>query len=112
MTKFRTEFDMQIDVQFVDPEKSKAFFIDGDWKNSFWEFEELNEVAADIAHSFNLEDSQWNPRFKKICKFIEGYGTFVKEGDVYITTNLGTEEAGEIRILEAQELQPVSTVTV
>lgn len=38
--------EQEMKVEFTDPEKAKAFFIDGDWKKSFYTFDDLEELAS------------------------------------------------------------------
>ena len=111
MTKYRTDFEMQIDVEFVEPEKAKAFFIDGDWKESFWSFDDLDEVAESISRLFFYEVEHWNREQKAFVRFLEGYGYFVRQGDVYISSK-EYAEAGEIRIREELELTESGTYSV
>lgn len=43
--KFTATLEQEIKVVFTEPEKAKAFFIDGDWRESFFEFSHLEQLA-------------------------------------------------------------------
>lgn len=77
MSKFRTSFEMEIDVTFHDPDKAKAYFIDGDWKESFWTLECLGEVAKKLAHHFHGEPLYFDPKEKRVARMVEGFGRFI-----------------------------------
>lgn len=108
MRKFRTFFEMEIDVEFDNPEKAEAFFIDGDWKKSFWTFDDLDEVAESIANSFHWENDHWDKDYKKTAKFLEGYGNFIRiKPDVWESCPSSIDECGKITIRINMELDPV-----
>ncbi len=58
MAKRRTSFEMEIDVNFLNQERSFKHFIEGDWKESFFTFDDLDEVAKHLAYCFHIESSK------------------------------------------------------
>lgn len=110
--KQRCLFEMEIDVKFLDKEKAEAHFIDSDWKESFNEYFSLGELAEQLAYVFHIESSRWNSDHRAFTKFVEGFGLFVENdqiwhlkedtetGGIVITYNEVLDKAGSFEIKE------------
>lgn len=79
--KFRTDFDMQINVSFSHPEQAAAYWLGDGFKNSMWDFDDINEVAQNIARSFHHTREHWDKDRAKWVKELEGFGLFVPNDD-------------------------------
>ncbi|HAS6055306.1 TPA: hypothetical protein I7122_21475 [Vibrio vulnificus] len=74
MTTFRTTFEFQIDVNFVDREKAEQFFLESDWKEYFFDFNDLDDAAEHLARNFHMSDARYEEG--KEWKHIEGFGSY------------------------------------
>lgn len=111
--KIRSNFEMDIDVEFSEPEKAKAFFIDGDWKNHFFTFGDLQEFTAALAFSFHATPDQWDRERKTWTRSPEGYGTFVKDdSEKWVNIEEAYEDIGRIVITYESELENCGTFEV
>lgn len=108
--KFRNKIECEIDVNFVDHEKAKGFFIDSDWKDCFFKFVDLEEVAEYLALAFHNspESTDEDGRFK--C--VDGFGEYFysHEDKVWRLTDRylpqgGVLPCGEITIRYESALQ-------
>lgn len=79
MKKFRTTMELEIDVYFSEPEKATDFFTNSDWKNYFFKYEKLSEVAQHIAEVFERTPELWKEN--KFAKHLEGFGYFISNSD-------------------------------
>ena len=75
MAIFRTTFEYQIDVNFIDKEKAESFFLESDWKDCFYEFNDLDEAAEHVAMNFHNDSGQYEGG--DLIKYIEGFGSFL-----------------------------------
>ena len=96
MSKFRTDFEMSIDVEFLNPEKAKAFFIDGDWKKSFYTFNDLADLARGLSCEFHDEPKEWENNH--YSKDIEGFGLFIEKNEKWYSIEDAKEVHGGIVI--------------
>ncbi len=72
---FEVDLKATVKVQFSDEAKVKEFFIEGDWKECFFEFSDLTEIAEHLAFVV-----------QKFGSFnIEGFGDFVRESNYYVS---------------------------
>jgi hypothetical protein len=72
--KFRNRLECEIDIDFVDLDKAKAYFIGSDWAEDFFEFEDIEDLAEHLSFNFHqareiLKDG--------LVRFVEGIGEFV-----------------------------------
>lgn len=109
--KTRTTLQSEIDIVFDNPKKAKEYFIDGEWKESFFKFDELKEVAEHLAYAFYVTPEQYNFDKKRYEKFIEGFGNCSscvdEESHSYTYTFLDDAiDYGTIKISIASELTP------
>lgn len=106
---YRTEFEMQIDVVFEHPDRAEDFFVKGDWKNTFYTLDSLEEVAEFLANAFNRSPEVWNPDYKSFTRFVEGFGQFVRQNDGSFKTAYEMDDPGFIAVSFHEELEPHST---
>jgi len=105
---------MEIDVNFIDEKKSYNHFIKGDWKESFYDFDDLDEIAEHIACNFHHASSE----FRKIegkhrfVKFIEGFGDFVQQDNGLYRLTEDIDGGGDIDVSYEMELEPVGTFAI
>lgn len=89
------DFEMQIHVSFGDEEAAKAYFIDGDWRNSFWDICDLDELAEILAYHFHMQPEYWDSERVAICRSPEGFGLYVQQADGrYVLCEEGQKEIG------------------
>ncbi len=111
MSKIRTSFEMEIDIDFLDEKSSFKHFIEGDWKESFYTFEDLNEVAEHISHNFHIANSELkkvNDEYRWV-KFIEGFGEFVEQDNGAFKLTEELNGGGDITVNYEMELEPMGT---
>jgi hypothetical protein len=90
MSNYRVDIEGKVIISFDDPVKAKRYFLESDWKDYFYTFHDLSEVAQHIAGHF-IE-----PRTRI---FIEGFGEAYrpryKSGFNYVIEN---DDSGNINI--------------
>ncbi len=113
MGSYETSFEMQIRIHFHVPDKVKQLFIDSDWKNHFWTFDDLQELAEHISRQIHYEteiliktgdDRKW-------AKDLEGFGQFIRDQGTY---TLVCSDSG-IPLISAKyetELEPTWTYSI
>ncbi len=72
---FEVDLKATVKVQFSDEAKAVEYLIEGDWKEHFFEFADLSEIAEHLAYTFQ----------KFGVDYLEGFGDFVKEYDQYVS---------------------------
>ena len=105
--KIRTELTAEIDVEFVDTQKVEEF-LHGPFKESFFEMDDLKELAQHLAFDFDGTPGRWNSEKGRIEKFVEGFGSFC-EGDHHkwrLVDDADLSGTGEILVSYALELEP------
>ncbi|NOQ50309.1 MAG: hypothetical protein GQ557_01420 [Mycoplasmataceae bacterium] len=114
MEKYRTDFEMQIIVEFQDVEKAKKHFINSEWGNCFWKLDDLSDVAEMLSNSFYYSNDvhNYDGKTKKSTwiKFMEGFGSFERQDnyDSYKFTDKNND-CGDITIRYDMELDPTYT---
>ena len=106
MSKFRTEFECKIDVEFLNHEKAKQFYIDNGGFNDIATVSELTELAQHLARSFQFTPAIWCKKRQEFTKFLEGFGLFININDQYVISE-DFMEGGSIKVYEEQELEEV-----
>ncbi|WP_348826496.1 hypothetical protein [Halomonas sp. RT37] len=105
---FNIDFEMKVRVEFSDEPKSKAFFIDGDWKESFYDLVDLEDLASSIASGFVHETPTFQPEHRTFGFFLEGYGLFLRTSytpETYVLTGQFADDCGGIAIKLIDELE-------
>ena len=87
----RIEISTEIDIQFSDESKAEAFFIEGDWKETFFTFNDLEDVSRHIAYGFQQAVGGWMVSNVDI----EGFGRFEHKDKLWTSEY---EEFGAIYI--------------
>lgn len=96
--KFKTEVKKQVEVEFIEPEKTLDFFLNSDWKEVFFILDDLKEIAEFIAHQVGSFESYFGEvEIDGECEYrryyrLEGLPTIIKEPD----SNLYKMTDGEI----------------
>ena len=75
---FEVNFCQCTVVQFDDGDMAEEYFIDSDWRNTFFSVDCLEDVCEIIAHGFNIASKNYDSESNKMSCFIEGFGKFVK----------------------------------
>ena len=99
--KFKTDFEMEVLVEFKDPEKAKRFFIDGTWEKYFYTFDNLQELTEHLAYAFYQTPEAWDKGRRESTRYVEGFGMFV-HGDTlneWVNLGAGEEEYGKVVVL-------------
>jgi len=114
MKKFRNEFILEIDVAFEDEEKAHAFFIDSDWKESFWDLGDLEGVSEHLSYAFHQYSEEWDTDEKAWGKNLEGFGYFIYRNSdgLWVSKSENDEEFGSIKIRYENELECESTMEI
>jgi len=97
--KIEVIYESKIVIEFCDPEKARAYFIDGDWKDSFYTFDDLEEVA-DLLGSQLVDEGSWRWNFeinKWGCSSCEGFPEFQLNGKEITSFNDYGADHGEIK---------------
>lgn len=100
MAKFNVEMKSEFDIEFVEPEKSKAYFVDGDWSDYFYPadtLEELVEVMSTMLAK-ELESPSWDSEKSRAYLNIEGFPILVANEDRTVFETVDDDEFGKIRI--------------
>ena len=88
---YEVDLKATIKVQFSDPVKAKYVFLESDWKDCFFDYRDMTEVAEHVAWMFQTRGTD--------C--IEGFGAFKREKDYYVSSD---ETFGSIYIQTVNEL--------
>lgn len=78
MDKYNVEFNMEINVSFEDEDEAENYFCFGDWKNTFWDLDDVEDLARSIAENFHGTPDSWNRKLSVFTRFVEGFGEFVQ----------------------------------
>jgi len=110
-SKRRTSFEMEIDVNFMNEEQSLNHFIKGDWKDSFYTFNDLDELAEHISYAFHITSDEFRKRDGKhiFVKFIEGFGDFIRQENGSYELSEEPDEGGKIIVNYEMTLEPTGT---
>ena len=100
--KFRTTLMAEVDVEFVTPDVTKAYFIDGDWGQTFYTYVDLEDMAQSLAYTFERTSDVYI-KGKGLAKDIEGYPIFEQDYDnnYYYFKD---PECGEVRVWYEMEM--------
>lgn len=107
--KLRSLIECEIDVEFVDQGKAEAFFIDGTWRETFFDFADLEEAGEHLALQFHKAAEFIDSG--AVNRSVEGFGQYVynkKEGHWRLTEKYvedgGALPCGDIIIRYETEL--------
>ena len=107
---YNVEMKADIDIKFTDRDAAQEFFVDGDdWPKVFFRPSDLDELCEYIAANFFSHDdvvkTKEDTKERFICKDIESFNYFVKNGNVYTMTPLDEDEIGQIVVTIKQDLE-------
>ncbi len=74
MKKISVELSADYEVAFAVPHKAEAFFIESAWKDSFFDFNDLEDVSEHIIMTFHNSESETIDGDK--CMHLEGFPVF------------------------------------
>jgi hypothetical protein len=77
MKTYEADFEMQIQVEIENPEAVTAYFIDGNWREVFWDIDDLEDFVSSFAHAF-----QATPEYLRdglFLKEVEGFGIYSRK---------------------------------
>lgn len=96
-TSFKAEIKTEWIITFHDPEKAKAFFIDGDWKDYFFTFNGLKDLSEHLAFAFHNDPERWSKEQSADYRSPEGFGDYYKQSgkDVYTMTPKDHDQGDE-----------------
>lgn len=109
MKTFDVDFEMQYRVEVENPDAIQAYFIEGDWKDLFWEIEDLEDFVRSLTLSFDRHPEYWDRERGGSTRMVEGFGEFnQKVGEPYRLVPEAAEELGtQITIRVVDELEPM-----
>lgn len=100
MKKFKGELTAEVQIIFAEPEKAKAEFIDGDWRNVFWDIDSMEELTKNIAFAVHSAPERWiydeeigQGNYEKNP---EGFGDYIKTEQGWVMDN---EHTGKITVI-------------
>ena len=104
MTKFSSNLEIIIDVDFKEPDKAESIFIDSDWKDTFFRFFDLEDIADHL--SLNFHKAEIFLIDGKRLKMVDGFGSFIYDHnkDEWSLGVGGNIECGEVIIKYSQNL--------
>ena len=102
MKEYDVELSAKYYVEFPDEQGAIDYFIKGDWKNTFYTFNDLSDVAEHLIMGFFHEDSKFDHDKKLFYKFIEGFYPFYSKSNVDNWTS-ADEESGVIIIISEED---------
>jgi len=108
--KFETEMTQKINVEFSDPKKAEAFFIESDWKETFYTFTDLSDVVDHLAFAVrnSMRGETYDSKSGERYINIEGFPTFsYKDGK--LIADESDEHCGIISIYGDNEAEPSCT---
>lgn len=88
--KFGTNITKKVIIEFHDPEKTEEFFLESSWRESFYAYDSLEELAEGIAQSFEHEGESYIQGIG-FGTILEGFGQFLRTTDQ--TCLINPEEA-------------------
>lgn len=98
--KFKADLTTEVNIEFPDPKRIEAYYIDGDWKETFYTYTDLEDMVEDLSLTLFLAGTyvqEINGEYKAV-KDVEGFPYFVKTEDNGTTVWVSSaEECGEIR---------------
>jgi len=112
---FEVELNAEYIVTFPDEQKTIDYFIEGDWRDSFFDFSSLQDMARSIIYDFHNADREFvknkDDKYESI-KSLEGYPTFVRDDNNMDKWAANCEECGTIIVELTQELDVEYTTEV
>ena len=106
--KYEVDLSAQYTVEFPDEQKVIDYFIDGTWKESFFEFSDIEDMVSSIIYSFIRTDTQLSSDTTQAAfwyKEIEGYPPFIRDKDDRDLFVASHEECGTIIVKLEDELE-------
>ena len=96
MKKFQVELKAEYMVEFSDEKLAEDYFVNGEFKEYFWEPVDLEDLARTLTVQFHSTDGV-------MTKFIEGYGDFVYDLETrkYVCE---FKDFGKITVTEESEI--------
>lgn len=104
MKKYVVDLSAKYKVTFPDEQKVIDYFIEGDWKNTFYTFGDLDDLCEHLIMAFFHEDSRFNHELKSFYKFIEGFYPFYSDSNTGLWTSTDEESGAIIQVEEEEEL--------
>lgn len=74
-------FEMKINIDFLDPKKAQAFFIDGLWSESYHKYDDLLDISEDIATAFHNATEHRSSSLGTWVRQVEGHGVFIYDNE-------------------------------
>jgi hypothetical protein len=104
MKKYDVDISAKYQVTFPDEKKVIDYFILGDWKNTFYTFDDLEDICEHVTMGFHHEDSKYDHDKKTFYKFIEGFYPFYSDTNTGDWTSTDEESGAVIIVSEEDEL--------
>lgn len=112
--KFRCTFEMEIDVQFENPQVAEDYFVRGEWRTCFYQLSDIKEVAEHLAYAFHQESDCWDSERHTHYRSVEGYGKYYRHADgSYKLDSAAVAEIGTmITVVYESELDNAGTYEI
>jgi len=109
MKSFDITMLAELQIKFSEPLLAKAYFIDGEWRETFWDIDNMHQLAKNIANAVQDYPAYYDKGYESFVKSPEGFGVYVRQtdgsykatwkdfGDIIVTTvsELNAEESRE-----------------
>lgn len=81
--RFNVELKVEFEISFSDIVKAEEFFIDGDWRDTFYDYDDLEDLVDSLGLDFYTSRTtvSTDGNYKKI-RFVEGYGDFIYDPSI------------------------------
>ena len=112
--KYEVNLSSEYTVTFPDEQRIIDYYIDGDWKETFYTFSDIEDLIRNLMYIFvrtDLESQTGKEGEHYLCKDIEGFPTFIRDKDnrdLFVSSH---EECGTI-IVEREDELDVDYVTL
>ncbi|MDC8803897.1 hypothetical protein PRZ61_10665 [Halomonas pacifica] len=107
--KFDVDFEKTMKVELENPGAVEAYFISGDWKESFWTLDDLEDFVRSLSHAFECHPEHYDRERGGLSRDVEGFGTYHRAaGDSeYRLVGEAVEEIGSHISIIDEDLEAV-----
>jgi len=81
MIKFEANLEIEVTIEIHDHEAAHAFYIEGDWKDSFFKFDDLSEMVKHIAAVISSSCETFCREKNEFYFELDGFGRFYSMDD-------------------------------
>ncbi|WDE07261.1 hypothetical protein SG34_010425 [Thalassomonas viridans] len=114
MAKFNAELKQDFSIEFLEPEKSIACFIDGIWQKMNVDVDSLEELAAfmSVEIAKNLNNPWKDGLLPEYSLQIDGFPVFITDDPREVFETVNDDVCGKIRISDINHLEIENIIEV